>query len=161
MKRRGITQVGIIVKDIHEAVEHYWDILGIGPWSIFTFNQNTLKNFTVYGKPVKQRFEFLIAKTMFGNVDVELMQYIEGPNIYKKFIKEKGFGLHHVKEQMDDVQLEKTLRKYKEKGIEVLQSGQFGENLHYYLDTEPFLGIYFEIGNFGKIPEPDRRYPPE
>ena len=86
---------------------------------------------------------------------------MEGPTVYERFIKEKGYGLHHIKEQMYDEDMEKALKSYKEKGIDVIQSGKFGENIHNYLNTEPTLGIIYEIGNFGKIPKPERRYPIE
>lgn len=161
MERKGITQVGILVEDIQKAVEHYWSVLGIGPWSIYSFTQDTVRDFKVYGRSLTVPFKFVIAKSMFGNVDVELIQHIEGPTIFEKFIKEKGFGLHHIKEQMDDIQLERTLKEYKEKGIDVIQRGQFGENIHNFLNTEPLLGIVYEVGNFGKVPKPDRRYPPD
>jgi len=160
MQKRGITQIGILVRDIQKSVEQYWEILGIGPWSIYTFTQDTVENFTVNGKPVKEPFKFVIAKTMFGNIDIELIQYIEGTTAFKKPIEEKGFGLHHIKEQMDNDELIEALKKYKDMGIDVLQSGQFGENIHNFLNTEPVLGIIYEIGNYGKIPDPDRRYPP-
>lgn len=105
MRNRGITQIGIIVKDIQESFEQYWDTFGIGPWSIYTFNQDTLNNFSVHGKPVKKPFKFVVAKCMCGNIDIELIQHIEGDTVYEDFIEEKGF--------------------------DVIQSGKFGENIQY------------------------------
>lgn len=159
MTKKGITQIGILVRDVQEAVEQFWEILGIGPWSIYTFTKDTVENFTVYGKAVKGPFKFVVAKNMFGNIDIELIQHIEGKTVYEDFIKEKGYGLHHIKEQMDDEKLEEALGAYREKGIDIIQSGKFGENVHYYLNTEPILGVIYEIGNFGKIPKPERQYP--
>lgn len=161
MRNRGITQIGIVVRDIQESVEQYWSILNIGPWRIYTFTQDNIENFSVYGKTVKKPFKFVIAKCMCGSVDIELIQHIEGPTVYERFIREKGYGLHHIKEQMNDVELEKALKAYKERGIDVIQSGKFGENIHNYLNTEPILGVVYEIGNFGKIPMSERRYPPD
>jgi hypothetical protein len=41
-------------------------------------------------------------------------------------------------------------------------SGKYGEGAFYYMDTEPILGIIYEIVNIGgtKIP-PEAIYPPE
>ena len=55
--------------------------------------------------------------------------------------------------------MEKALEEFKKKGIEVIQSGKFDEDEFYYLDTEASLGTIYEIGNNGKIREPERRYP--
>ena len=33
----GLTQVGIVVKDIEKVVGGYWNVLGVGPWQIVTF----------------------------------------------------------------------------------------------------------------------------
>ena len=39
------------------------------------------------------------------------------------------------------------------------QSGSFDQDEHYYLDTEHDFGYVIELGNAGRIPGPDRRYP--
>jgi methylmalonyl-CoA/ethylmalonyl-CoA epimerase len=41
----------------------------------------------------------------------------------------------------------------------VIQSGRFDQDEHYYLDTERDFGYVIELGNAGRIPGPDRRYP--
>ena len=50
---------------------------------------------------------------------------------------------------------------YKRQGIKVIQGGKYDEDEFYYLDTEPELGILYEIGNNGRIREPERTYPPK
>ena len=42
------------------------------------------------------------------------------------------------------------------RGVEVLQSGKYDEDEHYYLDTEAAFGFVYEIGNNGKIRPPER-----
>jgi methylmalonyl-CoA/ethylmalonyl-CoA epimerase len=74
----------------------------------------------------------------------------------KEFLERRdGDGLHHVKEWVEDCQ--KELLEYKKRGIEVLQSGKFDEDEHYYLDTESTFGFVYEIGNNGRIRPPERR----
>jgi methylmalonyl-CoA/ethylmalonyl-CoA epimerase len=88
---------------------------------------------------------------------LELIQPVTGTNIYTKFLERRdGDGLHHVKEWVEDCQ--KELLEYKKRGIEVLQSGKFDEDEHYYLDTESIFGFMYEIGNNGRIRPPERRF---
>jgi hypothetical protein len=54
---------------------------------------------------------------------------------------------------------ETSLYEYAKKGIRVIQSGKFGEDEFYYLDTEPVVGIVTEVGNNGRIPPPELRLP--
>ncbi|UCG93808.1 MAG: VOC family protein [Candidatus Aerophobus sp.] len=161
MSERRIVQICAVVRDIQKSMEEYWKILGIGPWNVHTFSPETIREFTLHGKPVKDSFKFIIATTWIGDVQFELIQPVKGPTIYESFLKEKGEGFHHIKEKVDDDAIKETLKKFKEKGIEVIQSGKFDEDVFYYLNTEPTLGIIYEIGNCGKVRTPERRYPPE
>jgi len=54
---------------------------------------------------------------------------------------------------------QKKVEEFKAKGIEVIQSGKFDEDEHYYLDTEKFYGILIEIGNNGSMRPPERVFP--
>jgi len=48
------------------------------------------------------------------------------------------------------------LKSFEPRGIEVIQSGKFDEDEHYYFDTESIFGYVYEIGNNGKIRPPER-----
>jgi len=161
MSERKVMQICAVVRDIQKSMEEYWKILGIGPWNVYTFSPETIREFTLHGQPVKHSFEFIVATAWVGEIQFELVQPVKGPTIYESFLKEKGEGFHHIKEKVDDDEIEETLKKFKEKGINVIQSGKFDEDVFYYLNTEPTLGILYEIGNCGKVRTPERRYPPE
>jgi len=154
-------QICAVVRDIQKSMEGYWKILGIGPWNVYTFSPETIREFTLHGQPVKHSFEFIVATAWVGEIQFELVQPVKGPTIYESFLKEKGEGFPHIKEKVDDDEIEETLKKFKEKGINVIQSGKFDEDVFYYLNTEPTLGILYEIGNCGKVRTPEKRYPPE
>ena len=55
---------------------------------------------------------------------------------------------------VDDCQ--KALEEFKRRSVEVLESGKYDEDEHYYLDTESVFGFVYEIGNNGKIRPPER-----
>jgi 4-hydroxyphenylpyruvate dioxygenase-like putative hemolysin len=153
-----ITQVAVVVKDLKKAMENYWKTLGMGPWQIYTFAPPALRETTVRGKQV--HYTMKLAITWIGSVMFELIEPLEGPSIYKEFLKKKGEGLHHIAcYKVDDVK--KTLDTFRQMGIEVLQSGKFDEVEYYYMDTEPILGIIYETGKLGKMRPPEATYPPE
>ena len=37
VKIKQVLQIGVVVKDLQKAMERYWNIFGIGPWHIYTF----------------------------------------------------------------------------------------------------------------------------
>ena len=89
-----IYQIGIVVKDIQRAVERYWKTLGVGPWRIYRIEPPTLGEVFVRGKPVVISIRAAFAQS--GPVQLELIEPLEGPSIYREFLAEKGEGLHHV-----------------------------------------------------------------
>ena len=85
-------------------------------------------------------------KSAFGkifNTELELLQPIEGENIYTEFLNQGREGFHHVAYRVDDIPL--MVKKFKENDIEVIQSGKVGSLKYAYLDTEKKLGMIFEL----------------
>ena len=158
-KKREICQVCAVVRDLEKSMERYWKILDVGPWDIYTFTPETLTEFTFHGQLVIEPFEFRLAVAMVGDIQYELVQPVKGPLIYSTFLEEKGEGFHHIKERINDDDMEETIKRYKQKGVDVIQSGRFDEDVFYYLNTEPVLGIILELGNCGKVRPSERRYP--
>lgn len=152
---RKIIQIAHVVRDIENAMENYYKLIGIGPWDVYTFAPPTLRESMYMGK--SSDHSYLLALTWVGDMQYELIQPLEGHSTYDDFLDKKGEGLHHIKEWVDDC--EKAINEYRQKGIEVIQSGKFDEDEFYYLNTEPTLGVLYEIGNNGKIRSPERRYP--
>ena len=155
MKEGDLIQVAHVVRDLDKAMAYYWNELGIGPWDVYTFGPPALRESMVRGKPSDHTY--LLAVTWVRGVQLELMQPLTGRSIYDEHLEKKGEGLHHIKFYYPDCQA--ALERFRRKGIQVIQSGKFDEDEFYYLDTEPTLGFIVEIGNNGKIREPERRYP--
>ncbi|GAG35466.1 unnamed protein product [marine sediment metagenome] len=152
---RKIIQVAQVVKDIDKAMKKYYEILNIGPWSVYTFAPPILRECTFKGKPSDATW--VLALAWVGDTQLEIMQPLSGESVYTHFLDKKGEGFHHIKEWVDDCAA--SIEEYRMKGIEVIQSGKYDEDEFYYLNTEPELGILYEIGNNGKIRAPERIYP--
>jgi hypothetical protein len=154
-----VSQVGIVVKDLRKAVKSFWETLGIGPWYIYTYAPPLLREPMVRGKPVAYSMKVAFANA--GSVMMELIEPLRGPSIYKEFVAEKGEGLHHVHSRHENVRA--VLQAFQEMGIAVLMSGKYGTGEFYYLDTEPVLGIIYEIVKKKPVISrvaPEATYPP-
>ena len=152
-----VLQVGIVVHDLQKSLETYWRLLGVGPWKIYTYAPPMLHGAMVRGRPVDCSFQ--IAHAQAGPTQLELIQPLTGPSIYREWLQTKGEGPHHIQSKVEN--LEEVLAAFAALGIDVLMSGKFGEGEFYYLDTEPILGVIYEIFRRKSRPVPDAIYPPE
>jgi hypothetical protein len=156
MKDGDIIQIAHLVEDLDAAMQHYWEAFNMGPWDVYTYGPHNVNQSIYRGQPAEHIYK--IAVCWINGVQMELMQPVSGYSIYDEYIEKHGYGLHHLKLYFADC--ENALETYKARGYDVVQSGNIGDDVFYYLDTEErFQGAVIEIGNAGSIPEPERRYP--
>ncbi|NIH85278.1 dihydroxyacetone kinase subunit DhaL [Amycolatopsis granulosa] len=163
-KRRKIYQIAFITRDLEKSMRSWVENLGIGPWTVLTFTEETMKYLKVADQEVTEPFKFLIAISWIGDMQLEIIQPVYGPTIYEDHLARKGEGLHHIKEQIPDEDIDRVLAGFRDKGIGVLQTGQFETDVHYYLGTEPKLDFIYELGNCPLLdlpPDMVSVYPPE
>jgi hypothetical protein len=138
-----ITQVAVVVKDLRKTMEAYHQTLGWGPWNVYEHKPPTLHHTELNGKPTN--YTMLGAEVHCDPIDFEILQPLEGPSIYKEFLKQKGEGLHHVSVVSSAKNVDKALSDFKKQGIDVVMSGRLGEDIRfYYMDTEPTLKMVAE-----------------
>jgi len=158
IKLGDVLQVGLVVRDLQESMEAYWKLLGIGPWKIYTYAPPALRETTVRG--TRAEYSMRLAHAQAGPTQLELIEPLEGPSIYKEHLAAKGEGLHHIQSRVEE-DIGAVLAAFAARGIGVLMSGKFGEGEFYYLDTEPMLGVVYEIFQRKSRPAPEAVYPPE
>ncbi len=120
----NIPQVGIVCKDVENTVSAFWNILGVGPWSIFECGSSEMSDLKYRGKPTSGRFKVAIAH--MEPVGIELIEPLEGESIFTDRLEEIGEGLHHINivaAGMDAKTIEKEMAH---QGFPSIQSGQFG-----------------------------------
>ncbi len=144
MKLPRVSQIGILVQDIPEAVASYAKLLNIGCW----YRSNTLKNEAAYrGKPVSIDVDIVLA--FQGGMEIELIQVIgKEENVYSDMLAKNGGGIHHLGFSVSGY--DRKLAQMKANGIEVLQSGVIttrGSAItrYAYLDTIKQCGIISEL----------------
>lgn len=137
-----IKQVAMVVRDLDAAVRAYWKRFGVGPWTSYTLEPPKLKNMTYHGEPAE--FSLRHALAWSGDVQLELVQPLEGPSIFTDHLDAHGEGQHHLGIYVDDHPA--AMRSLEDNGFRFLQGASgFGANgdgaFAYFESDEPFSTI--------------------
>jgi hypothetical protein len=136
VKVKAFGQVGIVVKDAQQVAENYWNILGIGPWNIYSVD---FHDHIYHGKPTWIKAK--IAQAQVGGVQLELYQPIEGDSIYRDFLMKRGEGMHHISFFADNA--DETAKELVKEGFPSLDSGYFGDNgVYNCIDIKPLRTLW-------------------
>lgn len=139
-----VSHIGIVVKDVDEAVRFYSGTFGVGPFEIVEFDAANTEYFRSYGKPATPKFKAALCYS--GDFFIELVQVTEGETVHTKFFGQHGEGLQHLcfmVEKTDEV-----LAKLSVRGIKPVLDYRFssGEGAtkstirEVYLNTHEFVG---------------------
>jgi len=141
----SIDQIGFVVRDIEAFISQLkiffdisepriidWPIEGIDPHS------------TLYGEPAKwkNRLGFISLE----NINIELIQPIEGDSIFKRFLEDHGPGLHHLRSTADD--FNEMMDSFIDSGYEKIASGDgvhAGSRWAFFDTTSDFQGLVVEL----------------
>jgi len=155
---KKVLQIAMVVKDCDEAVKIWADKYGIGPWSIYEFNPDTVNDMIIRGEKVD--YAMRLALCDIGGVQWELIEPKDDKSIYAEFLRDKGEGLHHVAFGTDNYQ--ETVKFYQDKGLPILQGGEWAGLTYTYLDSQKDLNLIAEIYDLVpdfEWPEPQAVYP--
>lgn len=156
-----LSHVGIVVRDLDEAMEYYGSVFGLGP---FTTEVYDLKSFIYRGKTASARVKAAIAYS--GPVFIELVQVLEGETVHTEFLREKGEGLQHVAFLVRN--LDEKLKELAKSGIQPVMrlsipidtpADQAGtakkarlELTEVYLDSDRIAGTMIQLMEFKEAP---------
>ena len=151
-------QISVVVRDLEAAMRTYMHEYGIGPWDIYEFNPDTVRNLRENGQPVERSWRLALAQV--GKVQWELVQPLDGDSVYASFLETNGPGVHHVGVGVRDY--EGTLEELGSRGHDVILGGEYNGIRFSYLSTDRDLGVITEIfsGAPGEDQQPDAVYPP-
>jgi methylmalonyl-CoA/ethylmalonyl-CoA epimerase len=148
-------QVGILVDDLEHAARRFGDLYAVGEWRVWTYGPDIVPRMTYRGRPA--RYEMRLA---LGGADpqIELIEPLGGASIYRDWIDQRGYGLHHLGAFVEDV--EEGTRAMQAAGFRLIQSGSgYGlssDGGYAYFDTIGALGFVAEL-----IEIPGERREPE
>jgi len=143
LELKRLVQIGIVVADLDRSTQMLTSLFGIGPFRQVTWPDRAESKY--YYRGVEEQIRIRQAFVQLGDVEVELIQPLEGRNGYKDFLDETGGGIHHVLFEVPDI--DPVLRELAKSGVSVLQSGtgiRPGTRWAL-LDTRELLGFLVEL----------------
>lgn len=140
-----VHQVGIVVADVERAIAgHAW-LLGYADaeWRRSSFGPESVEQMWVRG----ERAEFSMRLGFAGSdPELELIEPVDGPSIYREWLDDQGEGLHHLAVVVTS--LSAATRAMEAAGFEVVQAGTGfapdGRGGFAYYDTTRALGYVLE-----------------
>jgi methylmalonyl-CoA epimerase len=126
---RRVNHVGIVVKNLDEALDLYVNTLGFESSEIMIVKDMGLKSVMV----------------SLGEVTFELMEPIDDQSGIHAFLQKRGEGLHHVSLEVDDMTKER--HSLESKGIHFLETkARYVENSYVsFIHPKSTKGVLFEL----------------
>ena len=145
--RGPVTQICWVTDDIESTERLLSDQFGVGRWTRMPDVEFARETTTLRGEPV--RFVAHISLGYAGDLQLELIQPVEGPTIHAEFLAAHGPGLHHVCFEVDDVAT--ACAAAEAAGLPVLMRGSMmdGEIEFAYVDGSAGGAPYVELARIG------------
>ena len=135
----SLCQIGIVVNNIDETVKYYTEMFGFGPYETKHVDYSDA---TYYGQPAGYR-----GKRAFfnlGNIEIELIELVDGKTIHEDYLKEHGEGLHHIGFQVES--LGASVNNAQQAGFKVTQGFARPDGSGFaYLDSDKTGGVIVEL----------------
>lgn len=147
--RIGLNQIGVVVKDLEEAIDYYSTRFGIGPFEI---SDRRNWEIIVCGEPkvINARIAMTDYEALNG-VQFELIEVPEEETIYTEFVRTRGEGLHHLGFGVVDFEVE--VAEWERQGFRVIQRSKPGAPRSWaYMDTDRVAGVIFELRKHAGMP---------
>lgn len=140
-----LDQIGIVVNDVKVFTQELTRLFGIGPFRIFEWPlEGVDPQATYHGQPGDYRL--VLAFATVGKIQLEIVQPLEGQNIYSDFLRDHGPGLHHFRLTIPD--FDKAIKSMMEAGIKNIASGtgvHVGSQWAYFDTTHILEGVTVEL----------------
>jgi hypothetical protein len=140
---KRLVQIGIVVPDRDRTTQLLTSLFGIGPFHFAEWPDRVESKYCYRG--VEEQVRIKQAFVQLGDVEVELIQPLEGRSGYKDFLDQTGGGIHHVLFEVKDI--DPVIDELAKSGVTVLQSGTgIRPGTRWALmDTQKLLGFLVEL----------------
>ena len=136
-----VVQNAFVVTDLERAIEHWTQVMGVGPF--FLFERIAFREYVFRGQSV-QPMALTIAIAYWEDLQIELIRQLDdSPSIYTEFQAAHGSGLHHmgVMSQALDAELAELARR----GVLPVQQGSLPGMRFAYIATDHHPGGMIEL----------------
>ena len=143
LQLKRLVQIGIVVADRDQTTKLLTSLFGIGPFRLVEWPDRAESRY--YYRGVEEQIRIKQAFIQLGDVEVELIQPLEGNNGYQHFLDQTGGGIHHILFEVTDI--DPVLEELAKAGVSVLQAGtgiRPGTRWAL-LDTQKMLGFLIEL----------------
>ncbi len=147
-----ISQIGIVVKDMAKAVEFYKKFFNLTDIPAMEMPPGSME---IRGEKFKSKLKIGFGRV--GDIQVEIIQVMEGRSVHSLFLEQGREGFHHIGMYVDD--LDSEVAKMAEKGIQVLARGDIMGTKWAYMDTEAQAGTIYELIELAKSKFPKKVKP--
>jgi methylmalonyl-CoA/ethylmalonyl-CoA epimerase len=140
-----LDQIGIVVNDLHAFTRELKRLFGIGPFRIIEWPVEGIDPQSTYHGQ-KGDYRLLLAFANVGKIQVEIVQPLEGENIYSDFLRDHGPGIHHFR--MTIPEFEQGVEAMLADGIKNIASGtgvHVGSQWAYFDTTQILEGVTVEL----------------
>ena len=140
---KRLVQIGIVVADRARTTQALTSLFGIGPFRFVEWPDRAESKY--YYRGVEEQVRIRQAFVQLGDVEVELIEPLEGRSGYQDFLDQTGGGIHHVLFEVSDI--DPVIQELAQSGVTVLQSGtgiRPGTRWAL-LDTRELLGFLVEL----------------
>ena len=139
-----VCQNGYVIRDIEAALDHWINVLGVGPW--YYIKKVDTDYFNYHGEASGLEMSIALANT--GDLQIELIQPLNNaPSMYKDFLDAGHEGLQHMAYWSKNYQAlyDEALAL----GYKVGHEGQIGgeQGRFAYFETEAHPGTVIEISD--------------
>jgi methylmalonyl-CoA/ethylmalonyl-CoA epimerase len=139
VKLPKVSQLGYVVADIEKACKYYESTLGTGPFCP-PFEVD-MGGATFRGRPVQTKIK--VAFVQSGDVQIELIQSVEGKNPYTEYLAKHGDGIHHLGFTVTDMEAMKA--EFAAAGLQPVFYHDMVVMQFAYYDTSRIGGVMTEL----------------
>jgi catechol 2,3-dioxygenase-like lactoylglutathione lyase family enzyme len=135
-------QIAWVTHDLDATETALTSFLGVKKWVRMTDVHFAPETCSYLGSPAD--FVASISLSYLGDMQLELITPVRGPNIYSDFLRDSGPGLHHICVEADSMEkFTSTLAAATEHGASVVQQGVMPGGLRFAYLSAPQAGVPF------------------
>ena len=136
-----ITQIGLVVPNLEEAVEAWSRLLGVAPSRVVTTDSIEQAHTEYHQQPTPARAK--LAFFPLGQVTLELIEPLGEPSTWQDQLTAAGPSLHHIAFQIKG--MAEKLPVLAEQGLPLVQRGDYKGGRYAYLDGQKKFGAVVEL----------------
>lgn len=136
-----IAQVALVVNDIEKTSRAFADLLGVSvpAWSLTDPVDQAHTSYQGQSTPAQAKLAFFD----LGGAQLELIEPVGGPSVWRDFLEKHGEGVQHIAFQVKD--MDEAVSRLAGDGMPLVQSGDFTGGCYAYIDSVPQLGVMLEL----------------